>query len=34
MTYNLIVCGMFKNESHVLREWLEHYLYHGADHFF
>lgn len=28
------VCALFKNESHILREWLEHYIYHGADHFY
>ena len=32
--YNLSVGALFKNESHALEEWLEHYLYHGADHFY
>jgi len=32
--YKFIVCGIFKNESHILQEWIEHYLFHGADHIF
>ncbi len=34
MTYRLAVGAMFKNERHALVEWIEHYLYHGADHFY
>lgn len=30
----LTVGVMFKNESHVLKEWLDHYIYHGVDHIF
>ena len=25
---------MFKNESHALKEWIEHYIFHGVDHFY
>lgn len=32
--YKLSVFAIFKNESHCLKEWLEHYLYHGVDHFY
>ena len=31
--YKLTVGAMFKNEAHCLLEWIEHYLFHGADHF-
>lgn len=30
----LSVAAMFKNEGHAIVEWIEHYLYHGADHFY
>ena len=26
--------GIFKNESHILKEWIDHYLYHGVDHIY
>jgi len=29
----LTVVGIFKNESHVIKEWIQHYLNEGADHF-
>ncbi|MEP5614129.1 MAG: glycosyltransferase family 2 protein [Cyclobacteriaceae bacterium] len=29
----LTVVGIFKNESHVIREWVEHYLNEGVDNF-
>ncbi|SNS58867.1 Glycosyl transferase family 2 [Ekhidna lutea] len=29
----LTVAGIFKNESHVIKEWIQHYLNEGADHF-
>ncbi|WP_425392924.1 glycosyltransferase family 92 protein [Ekhidna sp.] len=29
----LTVAGIFKNESHVIKEWVEHYLKEGANHF-
>ena len=32
--YQLSVGAMFKNESHCLREWIEHYLFHGVEHFY
>ena len=32
--YNLAVGAMFKNESHIIREWIEHYLFHGVEHFY
>jgi hypothetical protein len=32
--YTLSVCALFKNESHILKEWIEHYLYHGVEHFY
>ena len=32
--YNLSVCAVFKNEAHVLREWIEHYIAEGVEHFY
>jgi hypothetical protein len=32
--YNLVVCSVFKNESHILDEWINHYIYHGIDHIY
>jgi len=32
--YKLAVGALFKNESHCLKEWLEHYLLHGVQHFY
>lgn len=32
--YNFCVCAVFKNESHILEEWLLHYIYHGTEHFY
>ncbi len=34
MKYEFTVAAMFKNEEHALAEWIEHYLYHGAQHIF
>lgn len=34
MKYKLSIATIFKNESHALSEWVEHYLYHGADHLY
>lgn len=31
---NLSVGAIFKNEERALKEWIEHYLYHGAEHFY
>lgn len=28
------VGALFKNEAHIIQEWVEHYLRHGADHFY
>ena len=32
--YYLSIGAIFKNESMILQEWIEHYIYHGVDHFF
>jgi hypothetical protein len=32
--YKLSVGSIFKNESHSLKEWIEHYLFHGVEHFY
>ncbi len=32
--YYLSVGAIFKNESHILSEWLQHYLSEGVDHFY
>jgi hypothetical protein len=32
--YTLAVGAMFKNEEHILREWLDHYIFHGVEHFY
>jgi len=32
--YFLSVACLFRNESHSIREWIEHYLFHGVCHFF
>jgi hypothetical protein len=32
--YTFCVCAVFKNESHILEEWLLHYIYHGVEHFY
>jgi hypothetical protein len=32
--YYLTIGAIFKNESHILQEWLSHYLYHGVEHFY
>jgi glycosyl transferase family 25 len=34
MTFKLSVGALFKNEEHSLKEWIDHYLHHGADHFY
>lgn len=33
MTY-FAIGAIFKNESHILKEWIEHYIYHGIDHIY
>jgi len=32
--YKLSVGAIFKNEESAMVEWIEHYLYHGAEHFY
>lgn len=32
--YKLSVGAIFKNEEHSLKEWIEHYLQHGVEHFY
>jgi hypothetical protein len=32
--YKLAVGAIFKNEEHCIIEWIEHYLYHGVEHFY
>ena len=32
--YNLVVCSIFKNESHILDEWIRHYQQRGVDHLY
>lgn len=31
---NFIVCAVFKNEAHILEEWIRHYLIRGCDHIY
>ncbi len=32
--YNLAVGAIFKNEAHALKEWINHYIHHGVEHFY
>lgn len=32
--YNLVIGAPFKNEAHILDEWIKHYKYHGVDHIY
>ena len=32
--HTFIVCGVFKNEAHILSEWIQHYLSRGVDHIY
>jgi len=32
--YKLAVGAIFKNEQTVLQEWLDHYIFHGVEHFY
>lgn len=32
--HKLVVCAVFKNESHILSEWIQHYLIRGIDHIY
>jgi hypothetical protein len=31
---NFVICGVFKNESHILSEWIQHYINRGVDHIY
>jgi hypothetical protein len=33
-TSDLALVGIFKNESHIMKEWLDHYIKEGVSHFF
>jgi FkbM family methyltransferase len=32
--YKLVVVSIFKNEAHCIREWLQHYMRQGVEHFY
>jgi len=32
--YYFVIGAIFKNESHILNEWIKHYLFHGIDHIY
>lgn len=32
--YYFTIGAIFKNESHILKEWLDHYFFHGVDHIY
>ena len=32
--YYLSVIAMFKNEAQVMKEWLDHHIGHGVEHFY
>jgi|SRR5579872_4470906 len=32
--YYFTIVAMFKNEAHIIKEWLTHYKYHGVDHIY
>ncbi len=32
--YYLSVAATFRNESHIFKEWLDHYIHHGVEHFY
>lgn len=32
--YYFSIGAIFKNEAHILQEWLEHYFYHGVEHIY
>jgi len=34
MVYKLSVGAMFRNERHIIKEWIEHYIFHGVEHFY
>lgn len=34
MVFKFCICGVFKNEAHILDEWLQHYFTRGVDHIY
>jgi len=32
--YYFTIGGIFKNEGHILKEWIDHYIYHGVEHIY
>ena len=32
--YKLSIISMFKNESSIIKQWIEHYLEEGVEHFY
>jgi len=32
--YKLVIGAMFKNEGHIIKEWVDHYKFHGVDHIY
>jgi glycosyltransferase involved in cell wall biosynthesis len=32
--FTFVIAAIFKNESHILQEWIEHYIRWGAEHFY
>lgn len=34
MKYSLAVLAIFKNESMIIKEWIEHYIWQGVEHFY
>jgi len=32
--YYFTIGAIFKNESHILKEWIDHYFFHGVDHIY
>jgi hypothetical protein len=32
--HQFAICAVFKNEAHIMEEWILHYLHHGAEHFY
>jgi hypothetical protein len=32
--FKLVIVGIFKNEAHIMQEWLTHYLNQGVEHFY
>ena len=32
--YYFTIGAIFKNESHILKEWIDHYIFHGIDHIY